>query len=98
MLMQCEYHTLPYKYPRYYRHTLTVKFLVIYELIDKLLGALSGDHDGVDGAIDCLIVGINKGSKATCKKKTKAVHRICLPHSKVGIKVRLDCSLFIIQY
>jgi len=40
--------TLLYKYPRYYRHTLTVKWLVICELLEKLSGSLGVDHNGVD--------------------------------------------------
>jgi len=53
-------------------------FLVIYELTDKLSRSLGGDHDGVDIAIgdrlNKVIVGVNKGSKAACKKKhSKAV-------------------------
>jgi len=46
-------------------------FLVICELIDKLSWSLGGLHDDVDHVIsdklNKVIVGVNKGSKATCK-------------------------------
>jgi len=60
-------------YTIYKCHTLTEMFLVICELIDKLSGQsglLDGDRDSVYRAIgdrlNKLIVGVNKGSKATC--------------------------------
>jgi len=71
MLMQCEYNTLPYKYPLLLLpHTDREMFLVICELTDKMSVSLGGDHDGVDRAIgdklNKVIVGVNKGSKAMC--------------------------------
>jgi len=45
-------------------------FLAICELVEKLPGALVGDHDGVDRAIGIrlnkVIVLVNKGSTAMC--------------------------------
>ena len=71
MLTRHEYHILPYKYhPLLPAHTDSEMFLIICELIDKLSGSLGGDHDGVDSMISDIlnkvIVGVNKGSKATC--------------------------------
>ena len=47
-------------------------FLVICELVDKLSESLGGDHDGGDRGIgkrlNRVIVGVNKGSKATCNQ------------------------------
>ena len=53
-------------------HTDSKMFLVICELIDKPSGSLGVDHNGVDRAIgnrflNKVIVGVNKGLKATCK-------------------------------
>jgi len=47
MLTQYECHTLTYKYPPLLLpHTDSEMFLIICELIDKLLRSLGGDHDG----------------------------------------------------
>ena len=71
MFTQYEYHTLPYKYhPLLPPHTDSEMILVICGLIDKLSRSLGGDHDSGDSMISDIfnkvIVGVNKGSKATC--------------------------------
>ena len=59
-------------------HTNSEMFLVICELIDKLSRSLGGDHDSVDSMISDIlneiIVGVNKGSKATCKQPPQRMH------------------------
>ena len=51
-------------------HTDQEILLFICQLIDKLSWSLGGDHGGVDSTISDIlnkvIVGVNKGSKATC--------------------------------
>ena len=83
--------------------------LVMCELIDNVSGSLGGDRDGADNTIDNglnkVIVGVKNRSKAMCsqpfqgwswnKPYSMPPHHNAnfQPDSKVGINVRLDCTL-----